>query len=402
MAEQGRVPARLPHSSAPLLLPLQVRKHGAKLLASMVNGMDDKDDPHNLVALEAMSSLSKLLDHLEERDIQSMLLHIAIRIRPFFDSVREPGDRACALVLSKAAHPMSQGTRGRWVSLGWAAGSRLCSVGAGGQEGARSLQGSAPQYFAALSGLCAFPKPLQRHLQFHHCTERSERWILPPAAPVPSVGSTPAPAAPCCLWGVPWLSPARAKPQPGVTQPLSQLCAPQAGRAGPGTETPIPEPSVPLRSPFFGTPLQAVVGIGDVEAGRCAAREGLNSPQILLAPRLQEQPELRQSSIVLFGNLTKFSEEDCEAFFEQILNGLVTLLLHLQDPKPEVVKVSSPLPTTGTREPPQRGVPAWGGHEALSPLAHAAASPSLCHRPASLLCACVAPTWAARGSATCS
>ncbi|KAM9304369.1 maestro heat-like repeat-containing protein family member 1 isoform 2-T2 [Morus bassanus] len=117
--------------------PEKVRKHGAKLLASMVNGMDDKDDPHNLVALEAMSSLSKLLDHVEEKDIQSMLLHIAIRIRPFFDS---------------------------------------------------------------------------------------------------------------------------------------------------------------------------------------------------------EQSDLRQSSIVLFGNLTKFSEGNCEVFFEQILNGLVTLLLHLQDPKPEVVK----------------------------------------------------------------
>ncbi|XP_062426714.1 maestro heat-like repeat-containing protein family member 1 isoform X2 [Rhea pennata] len=117
--------------------PEKVRKHGAKLLASMVNGMDDKDDPHNLVALEAMSSLYKLLDHVEERDIQSMLLHIAIRIRPFFDS---------------------------------------------------------------------------------------------------------------------------------------------------------------------------------------------------------EQPDLRKSSIVLFGQLTKFSEDNCEVFFEQILNGLVTLLLHLQDPKPEVVK----------------------------------------------------------------
>ncbi|XP_051467337.1 LOW QUALITY PROTEIN: maestro heat-like repeat-containing protein family member 1 [Apus apus] len=117
--------------------PEKVRKHGAKLLASMVNGMDDKDDPNNLVALEAMSSLSKLLDHVEERDIQSMLLHIAIRIRPFFDS---------------------------------------------------------------------------------------------------------------------------------------------------------------------------------------------------------EQPELRQSSIVLFGNLTKFSQVNCEVFFEQILNGLVPLLLHLQDPKLEVIK----------------------------------------------------------------
>lgn len=104
-APRGRVPRpaplpgwppRGPHFSA---LPLQVRKHGAKLLASMVNGMDDKDDPHNLVALEAMSSLSKLLDHLEERDIQSMLLHIAIRIRPFFDSVR-PCAREAELLLS--------------------------------------------------------------------------------------------------------------------------------------------------------------------------------------------------------------------------------------------------------------------------------------------------------------
>ncbi|EMP27282.1 HEAT repeat-containing protein 7A [Chelonia mydas] len=66
--------------------PDKVRKHGAQLLASMVNGMDDKDDPDNVVALEAMSSLSKLLDHVEERDIRSMLLHIAIRIRPFFDN----------------------------------------------------------------------------------------------------------------------------------------------------------------------------------------------------------------------------------------------------------------------------------------------------------------------------
>ncbi|NXI98555.1 MROH1 protein, partial [Psophia crepitans] len=134
--------------------PEKVRKHGAKLLASMVNGMDDKDDPHNLVALEAMSSLSKLLDHLEDRDIQSMLLHIAIRIRPFFDS---------------------------------------------------------------------------------------------------------------------------------------------------------------------------------------------------------EQPDLRRSSIVLFGSLTKFSEGTCEVFFEQILNGLVTLLLHLQDPKAEVVNVSARPPCcpagTGVRRP---------------------------------------------------
>lgn len=67
---------------------LQVGQHGAQLLASMINGLDDKDDPHNLVALEAMTGLSKLLAFTEERDVHSMLLHIAIRIRPFFDSVR--------------------------------------------------------------------------------------------------------------------------------------------------------------------------------------------------------------------------------------------------------------------------------------------------------------------------
>lgn len=61
----------------------------------------------------------------------------------------------------------------------------------------------------------------------------------------------------------------------------------------------------------------------------------------LCALRPQENHELRKASIVLFGNLTRFSAGNCEdVFFEQILNGLVTLLLHLQDPKPEVIRVS--------------------------------------------------------------
>ncbi|KAM4792100.1 maestro heat-like repeat-containing protein family member 1 isoform 1-T14 [Cyanocitta cristata] len=86
--------------------PEKIRRHGSQLLASMVNGMDDKDDPNNLVALEAMSSLSKLLDHLEERDVQSMLLHIAIRIRPFFDSsLPRPGiPPGCSSMLLCRAH----------------------------------------------------------------------------------------------------------------------------------------------------------------------------------------------------------------------------------------------------------------------------------------------------------
>lgn len=100
------------------------------------------------------------------------------------------------------------------------------------------------------------------------------------------------------------------------------------------------------------------------------------SPARPLCP--QEQPDLRQSSIVLFGKLTKFSEGNCEVFFEQILNGLVTLLLHLQDPKPEVVKVSAPLAALAGRNRGGgvlrpgvgvlRGAELWSAPAAASPL----------------------------------
>ncbi|XP_038615875.1 maestro heat-like repeat-containing protein family member 1 isoform X1 [Tachyglossus aculeatus] len=66
--------------------PDKVRRHGPQLLTSMINGLDDKDDPHNAVALEAVAGLSLLLAHVEEQDARSLLLHMAIRIRPFFDS----------------------------------------------------------------------------------------------------------------------------------------------------------------------------------------------------------------------------------------------------------------------------------------------------------------------------
>ncbi|OXB82681.1 UNVERIFIED_CONTAM: hypothetical protein H355_000379, partial [Colinus virginianus] len=102
----GNVAAGAPEKLSSL--PSQVRKHGAKLLASMVNGMDDRDDPNNLVALEAMTSLSKLLEHLEERDVQAMLLHIAIRIRPFFDS-EQPDLRRSSIVLFGNLTKFSEG-----------------------------------------------------------------------------------------------------------------------------------------------------------------------------------------------------------------------------------------------------------------------------------------------------
>lgn len=53
----------------------------------MVGGLDDGDEPHSLVALEAMVGLARLLDLVEPWDLRVVLLHTTIRIRPFFDSV---------------------------------------------------------------------------------------------------------------------------------------------------------------------------------------------------------------------------------------------------------------------------------------------------------------------------
>uniref|UniRef100_A0A8C0L568 Maestro heat like repeat family member 1 n=1 Tax=Canis lupus dingo TaxID=286419 RepID=A0A8C0L568_CANLU len=66
--------------------PDKVRAHGPQLLTAVIGGLDDRDDPHSLVALEAMVGLARLLDLVEPQDLHPVLLHVAIRIRPFFDS----------------------------------------------------------------------------------------------------------------------------------------------------------------------------------------------------------------------------------------------------------------------------------------------------------------------------
>ncbi|EFB17016.1 hypothetical protein PANDA_011080, partial [Ailuropoda melanoleuca] len=66
--------------------PDKVRAHGPQLLTAVIGGLDDTDDPHSLVALEAMVGLARLLDLVEPQDLRPVLLHVAIRIRPFFDS----------------------------------------------------------------------------------------------------------------------------------------------------------------------------------------------------------------------------------------------------------------------------------------------------------------------------
>ncbi|XP_054446562.1 maestro heat-like repeat-containing protein family member 1 isoform X2 [Pteronotus mesoamericanus] len=66
--------------------PDKVRLHGPQLLTAMISGLDDGDDPHGLVALSAMAGLARLLGLVEPGDLHSVLLHTAVRIRPFFDS----------------------------------------------------------------------------------------------------------------------------------------------------------------------------------------------------------------------------------------------------------------------------------------------------------------------------
>ncbi|XP_057647697.1 maestro heat-like repeat-containing protein family member 1 isoform X1 [Chionomys nivalis] len=66
--------------------PDKVRAHGPQLMTAMVSGLDDGDEPHSLVALEAMVGLARLLDLVEPWDLRLVLLHTTIRIRPFFDS----------------------------------------------------------------------------------------------------------------------------------------------------------------------------------------------------------------------------------------------------------------------------------------------------------------------------
>ena len=69
----------------------------------------------------------------------------------------------------------------------------------------------------------------------------------------------------------------------------------------------------------------------------------MTSPSTTLTPPpglLQENDEIRCASILLLGNLSQFGSGEA-VFKDQIHNVLVSLLLHLVDPNPHVVKVPS-------------------------------------------------------------
>ncbi|XP_069771217.1 maestro heat-like repeat-containing protein family member 1 isoform X2 [Narcine bancroftii] len=75
--------------NTPLGAAAQVHQFSTKLLSAMITGVDEKDDPHDHITLEAMSGLSQLLGHLQEADVEPILINIVLRVRPFFEKDRD-------------------------------------------------------------------------------------------------------------------------------------------------------------------------------------------------------------------------------------------------------------------------------------------------------------------------
>ena len=53
----------------------------------MLAGMDDREDPDDLITMEAMSGLAKIFDQIDEKHVRPILINISLRIRPCFEKV---------------------------------------------------------------------------------------------------------------------------------------------------------------------------------------------------------------------------------------------------------------------------------------------------------------------------
>ena len=65
-------------------------KFSTTILSAMLAGMDDKEDPEDLITMEAMSGLAKIFDQIDEGHVRPILINIALRIRPCFEKVHAP------------------------------------------------------------------------------------------------------------------------------------------------------------------------------------------------------------------------------------------------------------------------------------------------------------------------
>ncbi|KAL4629859.1 maestro heat-like repeat-containing protein family member 1, partial [Arapaima gigas] len=66
--------------------PQKVNKYAKELLAAISSGMEDRDDPGGHIALEAMLGLSKVLCHLDKKNVRMMVVYVLMKIKPFLES----------------------------------------------------------------------------------------------------------------------------------------------------------------------------------------------------------------------------------------------------------------------------------------------------------------------------
>uniref|UniRef100_A0A3Q4GZP1 Maestro heat-like repeat family member 1 n=1 Tax=Neolamprologus brichardi TaxID=32507 RepID=A0A3Q4GZP1_NEOBR len=76
--------------------PEKVNKYAKELLAAMSSGMEEKDDPDKLITLEAMSGLSKVLVHLDKKNVHLLAVYIFMKIKPFLEN--ENDDIRCTSI----------------------------------------------------------------------------------------------------------------------------------------------------------------------------------------------------------------------------------------------------------------------------------------------------------------
>ena len=51
--------------------------------------MDDREDPADLITMEAMSGLARIFEKIDEGHVRPILINIALRIRPCFEKVND-------------------------------------------------------------------------------------------------------------------------------------------------------------------------------------------------------------------------------------------------------------------------------------------------------------------------
>ncbi len=70
-----------------LLNICKVQRFSTTILSAMMAGLDDRDDLNDLITVESMDGLSKIIALIDENNVRPILINILLRIRPCFEKV---------------------------------------------------------------------------------------------------------------------------------------------------------------------------------------------------------------------------------------------------------------------------------------------------------------------------